>query len=151
MQGFHGKATEHVEATPASIFELITNVARLPEWNNAIESVAEQPQSLDKDAEWLVVMHPRRMPKWRSKSTVQEIDRDARRFAYRTVNADGNPSFTLWRWEVAPEDTGSRVTVSWDVHLSTWDRKLLAGPIRRNQLRKEVEASLPQIAPALDS
>ena len=37
---------------------------------------------------------------------------------------------------------GIAVTVTWDVYLKTLDRKLLAGPIRQRQLRKEVAASL---------
>jgi len=34
------------------------------------------------------------------------------------------------------------VSVSWDVYLKTFDRKWLAGPIRKRQLRKEVAESL---------
>ena len=67
---------------------------------------------------------------------------DARRFTYRTWNADGNPSYADWKWEVVPLDSNAHVTVSWDVYLKTLDRKLLAGPIRQRQLRKEVAASL---------
>jgi hypothetical protein len=36
----------------------------------------------------------------------------------------------------------AQVSVSWDVYLKTLDRKWLAGPIRRWQLRKEVAESL---------
>ena len=79
---------------------------------------------------------------WKSRSSVQEIDPKALRFAYRTVNEDGNPSYTLWTWEIAAVDSASEVTVSWDVYLKTLDRKWLAGPIRQRQLRKEVAASL---------
>ena len=64
------------------------------------------------------------------------------RFGYRTRNEDGNPSYTLWRWEVDPDDSGTKVSVRWDVYLKTLDRRLLAGPIRQRQLRKEVAASL---------
>jgi hypothetical protein len=79
---------------------------------------------------------------WKSRSRVEEIDREAHRFTYRTWNADGNPSYADWRWEVDPIDSTSQVTVSWDVYLKTLDRKLLAGPIRQRQLRREVAASL---------
>jgi hypothetical protein len=34
------------------------------------------------------------------------------------------------------------MTVNWDVYLKTLDRRLLAGPIRQRQLRKEVVESL---------
>src|SRR5207245_2945288 len=82
MQGFQGTATARVEAAPEAIFALITNIDRLPEWNDAIESVAERPPELEVGSEWLVVMHPRHVPRWRSRSTVEDIDRDARRFAF---------------------------------------------------------------------
>jgi len=39
------------------------------------------------------------------------------------------------------------VTVTWDVFLETLDGKLLAGPIRKRQLRKEVSASLLGLGP----
>ena len=96
-------------------------------------------------AEWIVKMHPSRMMSWKSRSTVEEIDRDAHRFTYRTVNADGNPSYTEWKWEITPLESGADVSVTWDVHLETIDRRLLAGPIRQRQLRKEVAASLHAI------
>ena len=151
MHEFHGSATVHLEATPEAVFELITDVGRLPEWNDAIESVAEQPPELAEGAEWLVVMHPARLMRWQSRSTAQEIDRDKRRFAYRTVNADGNPSYAVWHWQVNPADDGSEVMVTWDVFLKTADRRWLAGPLRRRGLRHEVAASLPAIDRACHS
>ena len=79
---------------------------------------------------------------WQTRSRVEEIDMDVGRFSYRSWNADGNPSYTDWKWEVVPFDSAAEVTVSCDVYLKTLDRKLLAGPIRQRQLRKEVAASL---------
>jgi hypothetical protein len=38
------------------------------------------------------------------------------------------------------------ITVSWDVYLKTFDRRVLAGPLRKSQLRKEVTASLALLA-----
>jgi uncharacterized protein YndB with AHSA1/START domain len=147
MQEFHGSAGARVDAPAEAVFDLITDVARLPEWNDAIESVAEQPETaLAPGVDWLVVMHPPRMGRWKSRSTVEEIDTGTRTFAYRTVNADGNPSYAQWRWEVAPAGDASQVTVTWDVYLKTLDRRLLAGPLRRRGLRREVAASLPALA-----
>jgi hypothetical protein len=79
---------------------------------------------------------------WQSRSRVGDIDSYARRFTYRTRNADGNPSYADWKWEVVGLDSISQVTVSWDLYLKTLDRRLLAGPIRKRQLRKEVAESL---------
>jgi uncharacterized protein YndB with AHSA1/START domain len=142
VQEIHATASSRVTAPPDAVFRLITDVDRLPEWNRAIERVVERASELAPGTEWTVKMHPSRGMTWQSRSRVEEIDMDARRFTYRTWNADGNPSYTDWKWEVVPLDSLAQVTVSWDVYLKTLDRKLLAGPIRQRQLRKEVAASL---------
>src|SRR5271169_3046542 len=129
VQEIHGTASGRVSATPDAVFSLITDIDRLPEWNDAIESVVDRPAELVTGAEWVVRMHPSRMMTWKSRSSVEEIDNDALRFAYRTRNEDGNPSYALWKWEIKPADSGADVTVNWDVYLKTLDRKLLAGPI----------------------
>ena len=76
---------------------------------------------------------------------MQLLDEEGLRFGYRTVNADGNPSHALWEWSVQPANGGASVRVRWDVFLETLDRQLLAGPIRRRQLRREVAASLGRL------
>jgi hypothetical protein len=90
----------------------------------------------------VVKMHPSRGLTCQSRSRVQEIDEDVWHFTYRTWNADGNPSYADWKWEVVPLDSMAQVSVSWHMYLKTLDRKLLAGPIRRRRLRKEVAESL---------
>jgi uncharacterized protein YndB with AHSA1/START domain len=142
MQEIHGTASGRVTAAPDAVFRLITDVDRLPDWNRAIERVVEGAPELAPGTEWVVKMHPSRGMTWQSRSRVEEIDIDAGRFLYRTWNADGNPSYSDWKWEVVPFDSGAQVTVSWDVYLKTLDRKLVAGPIRQRQLRKEIAASL---------
>jgi hypothetical protein len=142
MQEIHGTASQQVGARPEVVFGVITDIARLPEWNAAIEGVIERPPELTAGAEWVVKMHPNRVMSWKSRSRVEAIDMEVRRFTYRTWNADGNPSYADWKWEVVPFDSVAQVTVSWDVYLKTLDRKLLAGPIRQRQLRKEVAGSL---------
>ena len=142
MQEIHGTAVGNVNAAPDATFRLITDIDRLPEWNHAIERVVEPAPDLTPGTEWVVKMHPSRGMTWQSRSRVEEIDKDVRRFRYRTWNADGNPSYADWKWEVVPLDSMAQVSVSWDVYLKTLDRKLLAGPIRQRQLRKEVAESL---------
>ncbi len=151
MQEIHGNASGRVGAAPDSVFRLITDIDRLPEWNRAIEGVVERPTQLAKDAEWVVKMHPSRIMVWKSRSHVEELDPDTLRFAYRTTNEDGNPSYTQWKWEITPVDGASNVTVSWDVYLKTADRRLVAGPIRQRQLRKEVAQSLLALQGAIAS
>ena len=148
MNEIHDRADGRVGAAPDAVFDVITDIGRLPDWNAAIERVIELPRELTPGAEWTVRMHPARFASWNTRSTVEEIDPRRLVFSYRTVNADGNPSYTVWRWEVAPSGAAARVAVSWDVYLKTIDRKLLAGPIRKRQLRTEVAASLRAIEQA---
>jgi hypothetical protein len=146
MRQIHGHATAAIDAEPRELFELITSIERLPEWNAAIEQMIDRPGRLLPGATWTVQMHPARLMRWQSLSTLEELDGAGLRISYRTVNADGNPSYALWRWEVTPEVPGAKVSVSWEVYLETLDRRLLAGPVRRRQLRKEVAASLASLA-----
>ncbi|MGN6475141.1 MAG: SRPBCC family protein [Mycobacteriales bacterium] len=149
MNEIHGTASTEVAADPASVFALLTDVDRLPTWNQAIEAVVSRPGVLDAGSEWHVTMHPPRMPSWGSISTVIEHDPRARRFSYRTRNADGNPSWTEWRWSLEPTGAGTVVNVSWDVYLKTPDRKYFAGPLRKRQLAREVPQSLVALKAAL--
>jgi uncharacterized protein YndB with AHSA1/START domain len=149
MREIHDHADAVIAQDPRAIFETITDIAGLPEWNAAIERVIEAPdgpEGLVPGATWTVELHPARGMRWRSVSTVTELDPDALRFAYRTVNASGNPSYALWSWQLTPTLSGVEVTVSWDVFLETFDRRHFAGPIRRRQLRREVGVSLAALA-----
>jgi uncharacterized protein YndB with AHSA1/START domain len=149
MREFHGRATARTAATPEAIFGLITDLDRLTEWNGAIEALVRRPADLVPGAEWMVTMHPPRLPRWGSISRVGEIDTQKRRFAYETRNADGNPSYTRWAWEVEAAGTGTMITVTWDCYLRTADRRFLAGPLRKRQLAREVPRSLSAIDSAV--
>jgi hypothetical protein len=151
MNEFHGHASLHVDADPTSVFDLITDVDRLPEWNRAIETVVERPDALAEGAQWTVRMHPPRLPRWGSVSRVEHIDRDGRWFAYETRNTDGNPSYVRWGWKVDTDGDGTTVSVTWDCYLKTFDRRTLAGPIRKRGLAREVPASLTALAAAVRS
>src|SRR6478752_2161 len=149
MKEFHGRASARVAAAPQRVFDFLTDVDRLPEWNAAIEAVVERPPALAQGVEWTVKMHPPRLPSWKSISRVEELDRERLRFAYETRNADGNPSYVNWAWEVVDSNGGAGVTVTWDCFLETLDRKLLAGPLRRRQLAREVPTSLTALVNAV--
>jgi len=114
MDEIHGRASLQVDATPQAVFDLITDVGRLPEWNVAIETVLERPPALAEGAEWTVKMHPPRTPSWTSISRLEELDRRRFRFAYETRNGDGNPSRARWAWEVTGAPGGAEVTVRWE-------------------------------------
>ena len=149
MKQFADTAQKHIDADPAEVFSFITDVARLPEWNRAIDSVLERPSDLRRGVQWTVRMQPHRFVHWGSRSTVDDLDEATHRFAYRTVNTDGNPSYSVWSWEVRRQADGCEVSVRWEVHLKTLDRRLLAGPIRRRELRHEVKASLVALGAVL--
>jgi hypothetical protein len=151
MREIHDDSEVIIEGDPGVIFDTITDIERLPEWNGAIEQVMDRPAGLTTGATWTVEMHPTRLLRWKSVSTLQELDEEGLRFTYRTVNADGNPSYALWSWELTPMPPSVRVSVHWDVYLETLDRRLFAGPIRRRQLRREVAASLATLAALVGS
>jgi uncharacterized protein YndB with AHSA1/START domain len=149
MKEFHGSASTQVDAPPQAVYDLISDVGRLTEWNTAIEAVVDRPPALAKGVEWTVKMHPPHVPSWRSVSRVETIDRPNLRFAYETRNVDGNPSYTRWAWAVVGTDNSAEVSVSWDVYLKTLDRRILAGPLRKRQLEREVPKSLAALSNSL--
>lgn len=139
-------ASTVVSAAADVVFQ--TDVARLPEWNRAMISVVAQPDRLHVGSEWVVEFHALGQT-WRSRSTVEEIDVAARRFAYRSATDDGNPSYARWTWEVADDDAGSRVTVTWELRPVTFWRRVLLARVRARQLaRTEIPASLAALARA---
>jgi uncharacterized protein YndB with AHSA1/START domain len=146
MPDFRGSATTRVTARPDEVFDLITDIDRLPDWNACVEKVVDQPASLTTGAEWVVKMHVPGMPRWDSRSRLVELDRDAGRFVHESQSDDGNPSFIIWTWEVSPADDGTELTVRWDGHPKTFWRRVLFSRIRGHQLDKEVPASLQAAA-----
>jgi uncharacterized protein YndB with AHSA1/START domain len=143
MREFHGTATAFVDATPESVFDFITNIDRLPDWNASIETVVVAPESLSYGSQWVVVMHSSGLPHGRYRSQVEAINRDALRFAYRSTTDDGNSDYVYWSWQIVAVDGGTQVTVMWDGHSTSFWRR--APFFRRPQLSKEVPASLESI------
>jgi uncharacterized protein YndB with AHSA1/START domain len=139
-------ASTVVPATADAVFRTLTDISRLPEWNDVMTSVIEKPDRLEVGAEWLVEFHALGQT-WRSRSVVEEIDLAARRFAYRSGTDDGNPSYARWTWEVTDHADGSQVSVSWELHPVTFWRRVLLVRIRGRQLaRHEIPASLAALA-----
>ena len=139
---FRGEVTALVDVPATRVFDLITNVDRLPEWNAAISEVIERRETLIEGAEWLVVMDVPLLPNWKSRSTVRHIDGENLRFVYASTSEDRNPSYVDWFWEVTDRGGRSEVTVRWHGYPLTFFRQRLAAPMRRRQLSKEVSASL---------
>ncbi len=146
--GHHGEATAVVESSPDEVFAIITDIERLPDWNDAIRAVKELPPALAPGAQWVVDVHAMGST-WASRSEVVELDPDAHRFVYRTQTDDGNPSFAIWRWAVDPHPAGAEVSVSYDLNPRTFWRKHLLVHLRRPGLAKELRVSLDALRGAV--
>ncbi|HEX2024014.1 MAG TPA: SRPBCC family protein [Acidimicrobiales bacterium] len=137
-----GSATRHAEAPADVVFAVVTDLAGLPAWNERITGVVEVPSTLEVGAEWVVGI---KLPgkRFNSRSVVLELDEARRRFVHRSKPDDDNPSSTVWTWEVEPEGTGSRVTVTWHLQPVTPARRFLAAPLRAWQIpRTDAPSSL---------
>ena len=136
-----------VAAHPDTVFGLLVDVDRLPEWNHIITRVLHRPAVLAPGAEWVVEMHAMGQT-WPSRTRVEAIDRTDRRLVDRSGTDDANPSFTTWHWHVQPDPHGSRVTVAWDLNPRTFWRRHLVVHLRRRALAREVPASIRAIEAA---
>jgi uncharacterized protein YndB with AHSA1/START domain len=131
----------HVSAPPAHVFSLVSEPSRLPEWNRAITEIVEAPARLEIGSSWKIRLHALGQS-WISESRVTTLDPATRTFSYRSRTDDGNPSYADWEWHVAPDGDGATVTVSVELHPTTFLRKHLLIRIRQPALRKEMVASL---------
>ena len=129
-------------ADPGTVFRILHDIDRLPEWNGAITHVVERPPALVPGSEWVVEMRALGQT-WHSRSRLELLDPERRRFGYRSQTDDGNPSYAEWTWTVSPHGEGSEVVVSWKLNPQTFWRRVLLARIRARQLKKgELPASL---------
>jgi uncharacterized protein YndB with AHSA1/START domain len=142
-------ATALVRATPDEVFALLTDVDRLPSWNSELIEVLERPERLLPGTEFVVLMRAAGMT-WPSRTRVLEVDATHRRLVYRSVSDDGNPSFTIWTWDIAPHPAGAEVTVAWDPNPRTVWRRCFVVHWRRRCLARQVPRSLQALAAALE-
>ena len=139
-------ATRAISADPDDVFRLLTEPARLPEWNHKIVRLVEAPEPLTAGGQWVVELSALGQT-WRSRSTVVELDVPTRQFAYRSQTDDGNPSHADWTWQVEDVAGGCAVTVSLALHPATFWRRVLLVKVRGRQLRRhELPESLSALA-----
>ncbi len=136
-----GSVTQVVAAPAPALFALVTDIERLPAWNQIIQSVVDCPETVARDAEWVVELRAMGNT-WHSRSRVLEHDHGCGRFVYRSQTDDGNPSYAVWTWAVEDDAIGAKVTVSWELYPKTFLRRVLMAPMRNRQLRNEVRASI---------
>lgn len=143
--------TRHLDVNPDAALRTIIDVRSLPTWNAAIIRVLEAPATLTVGEEWVVEMSALGQ-RWSSRSRLIALDRDARRFAYRSATDDGNPSYAEWAWTVAEAPGGCEVTVTWTLNPQTFWRRALLGRVRQHQLLKtEVASSIAALQSAVES
>lgn len=142
-----GSASAGLNVPAGDVFALITDTARLPEWNARIRRVLEPPgRPLAPSVEWVVQMQVWGSS-WPSRSTTVTCEAGSLLFEYVSRSDDGNPSFAHWRWQVTPlPGQRSRIEVTWLVAPRTFWRRALFGRLRRQQFRAEVPASLRALA-----
>jgi hypothetical protein len=130
------------------VFAALTDIARLPEWNECIAAVLSAPDApLAQGTEWVVQMSISRSPaKWPSRARVVAYDPEHLRLEHTSQSDDGNPTYVRWQWSVAPHAGGARLTVAWDGYPKTFWRRLLLARMRRRQLEREVPSSLHALA-----
>ena len=143
-----GSVSDLAGVSARRVFDLVTDVSRLPEWNEIITRVVERPTTLEPGAEWVVELKAMGSS-WRSRARVVDVDASAGRFAYRSQTDDGNPSYGDWVWQIDDDDAGARITVAWELHPETFWRQALLVRIRHRLLRKEVRASLRSLESTL--
>ncbi|MEU8134921.1 SRPBCC family protein [Streptodolium elevatio] len=117
---FTGSFSASVPAPADAVFALVTDVARLPEWNRAVTRVVEAPAALEPGAEWVVTVKPAGWPSWPSRSRVREIDPAHGVFAYRSQTDDGNPSYADCRRTGSCADPGTSPRAGLAVVVATW-------------------------------
>jgi uncharacterized protein YndB with AHSA1/START domain len=130
-----------VEAPPGEVYDRITDLEHLPDWNAEIPRVLSRPAVLEPEAQWVVEIRAMGTH-WNSRSQAVELDRDGGRFGYRSVTDDGNPSFVDWRWEVVADPAGSRVTVEASINPRSFWRRALLARLRRPSLERSMNRSL---------
>ena len=142
MKPLRGSVTERLSVSADDIFDLISSVDRLTEWNEHIHHVVEAPSGRTRPGDEWVVEIRAMASRWNSRSRIETVDRAARRFALRSQTDDGNPSHAEWEWLMEPAGNGTDVTVSWRLYPKTFWRKFLFSRIRHRQLKEEVRGSL---------
>jgi hypothetical protein len=87
--------TRRVEADPDATLRTLCDLQRLPDWNPSISRLLEVPEALVPGAEWVVEVVALGQH-WPSRSRLVVLDERARRFEYRSMTDDGNPSYAEW-------------------------------------------------------
>ena len=139
-----GRVEVDVQATPAQVWQVLTDVPRIGEWSHECRTA----QWLG-DADQAAVgarfrgTNKARFARWSRPCTISVLD-PARRFTYRT-NGGIMGDVTEWTFTLEPTDTGCRITQSYEIislpRAAEWAiSRMLPEHIDRTQaLREDLE------------
>lgn len=148
MGGRQGSVSIDLAADADAVFRHLTDVARLPEWNDRIVGLESPPTELSVGDRWTVQMQLPGM-RFASVSEVLELDRGARHFVHRSKPDDTNPSHSIWTWDVTPSPSGGcTVRTAWSLQPRTTSRRL-AAVMRGRMIPKEVAQSIERLGAAV--
>ena len=149
MPALSASITERLPVAPDDVFDLLIDIQRLPEWNDAIHRIVRGPRDVIREGdEWVVEMRASGL-RWKSRARAEQVDRERRLLVVRSTTDDDNPSWARWTWDVQPDGTGTEISVKWELHPKTFWRDVLMSRIRQAQLKREVRASLQTAARTL--
>lgn len=96
-------AEAHVAASPARVWALLTDFARMPEWSpELVRMVPLKPGGL-RVGQWYLGLNRRGAVVWPTRSVVSVLEPG------RSVAWDTRSSGARWVWEVEPEGEGTKV------------------------------------------
>lgn len=151
----HDEVTVHVAAPPEVVYRLVSDVTLMPRFSPEIQRCvwlggADGPAP---GARFRSTNKLPRRPPWRNTPVVLVAD-PAREFTIsRTEPFAGT---LVWRYRLAPEDGGTRVTESYEVTKPiTWlgwfiIGTLFGGKDRRTDLRRGMQQTLDRVARAAE-
>ena len=150
------QVTRHIEASPAAIYALVSDVTRTPEYSPEVVRCTwiDGASGPVVGARFKAINHAGRVPDWPNKPVVTVADPD-RTFAFERTEAGGGT--IEWRYTLEPEGAGTRVTESYTVvkpvNLLGWFIiDTLAGlKDRRSDLKRGMTQSLERIAEIVET
>lgn len=134
-------ASRVIDARPETIFELIADPSRQPEWDgNDNLAQAEGGQRVRGVGEMFAVRITTR--DLIRENYVVEFE-EGRRIAWNPASEGEEPSGHLWRWELEPVEGGTQVTHTYDWTELRDEARL---PRARNTKAENLRASLDRLA-----
>jgi hypothetical protein len=142
-----------VDAAPEVIYDLVSDMPRMGEWNPECETVEWQGDSTGPAVGARFVGHnrggPRRLFRWSRQGRVLAATR-GREFAF--VSEEGGRESTEWRFRMEPTTGGTRVTESYTVRwIPTWARIVDVPTNRHRELLEAMDHTLAHLKRAAES